>query len=67
VIDFDAVLRDPDRPTRLLPRFASKDHLHPNDLGYHAMATQSISLFSSSVGDRHHGRGVAGKSNFPDS
>lgn len=38
VIDFDAVLRDPDRPSRLLPRFASKDHLHPNDDGYQAMA-----------------------------
>lgn len=38
VIDFDAVLRDPDHPSRLLPRFASKDHLHPNDAGYRAMA-----------------------------
>jgi lysophospholipase L1-like esterase len=38
VIDFDAVLRDPDHPSRLLPRFASEDHLHPNDLGYQAMA-----------------------------
>jgi lysophospholipase L1-like esterase len=38
VIDFDAVLRDPDQPSRLLPRFASEDHLHPNDLGYQAMA-----------------------------
>ncbi|HXY06863.1 MAG TPA: SGNH/GDSL hydrolase family protein [Terriglobales bacterium] len=38
VIDFDAVLRDPDHPSRLLPRFASRDHLHPNDLGYQAMA-----------------------------
>jgi lysophospholipase L1-like esterase len=37
VIDFDAVLRDPDHPSRLLPRLASKDHLHPNDLGYEAM------------------------------
>lgn len=38
VIDFDAVLRDPQHPSRLLPRFASKDHLHPNDDGYQAMA-----------------------------
>jgi lysophospholipase L1-like esterase len=38
VIDFDAILRDPDHPSRLLPRFASKDHLHPNDAGYRAMA-----------------------------
>ena len=38
VIDFDAVLRDPDHPSRLLPRLASEDHLHPNDAGYQAMA-----------------------------
>jgi lysophospholipase L1-like esterase len=38
VIDFDAVLRDPDHPSRILPRFASEDHLHPNDAGYQAMA-----------------------------
>jgi lysophospholipase L1-like esterase len=38
VIDFDAVLRDPDHPSRLLPRFASQDGLHPNDAGYQAMA-----------------------------
>ena len=38
VIDFDAVLRDPDHPSKLLPRFASPDHLHPNDVGYQAMA-----------------------------
>ena len=43
IIDFDAVVRDPDHPTRLLPRFASKDHLHPNDAGYKAMA-DSIDL-----------------------
>jgi lysophospholipase L1-like esterase len=38
LIDFDAALRDPDHPSRLLPRFASQDHLHPNDRGYQAMA-----------------------------
>jgi lysophospholipase L1-like esterase len=38
IIDFDAVLRDPDHPSRLLSRFASEDNLHPNDLGYQAMA-----------------------------
>jgi lysophospholipase L1-like esterase len=38
VIDFDAVLRDPDHPSRIAPRFASEDHLHPNDAGYQAMA-----------------------------
>jgi lysophospholipase L1-like esterase len=46
VIDFDAVLRDPDHPTRLLPRFASEDRLHPNDLGYQAMADAiDVALF----------------------
>ena len=43
VIDFDVVLRDPDHRSRLLPRFASEDHLHPNDAGYQAMA-DSIDL-----------------------
>lgn len=38
VIDFDAVLRDPDRPSRVLPKFLSKDRLHPNDAGYRAIA-----------------------------
>ncbi len=38
VIDFDAVVRDPEHPSRLLPRLASGDHLHPNDAGYQAMA-----------------------------
>jgi len=47
VIDFDAVLRDPDHPTRLLPRLASKDHLHPNDEGYQAMADAiDLTLFN---------------------
>jgi lysophospholipase L1-like esterase len=33
VVDFDEVLRDPGRPTQLLPAFASEDHLHVNDAG----------------------------------
>jgi len=33
-IDFDAVVRDPNRPSRILPAFDSGDHLHPNDAGY---------------------------------
>jgi lysophospholipase L1-like esterase len=43
VVDFDAVVRDPEHPTQLLPRFASGDHLHPNDTGYQAIA-QAINL-----------------------
>jgi lysophospholipase L1-like esterase len=38
VVDFDAVLRDPSRPTRLLPDYDSGDHLHMNDAGYIASA-----------------------------
>ena len=38
VADFDAVLRDPARPTRLLPAYDGGDHLHPHDLGYEALA-----------------------------
>jgi lysophospholipase L1-like esterase len=46
VVDFDAVLRDPDRPTRLLPAFDSGDHLHMNDAGYVACAKKiPLNLF----------------------
>lgn len=38
VIDFDAAVRDPTVPSRLLPRFDSGDHLHPSPAGYAAMA-----------------------------
>lgn len=38
VIDFDAALRDPAYPDRLLRRFDSGDHIHPSDEGYAAMA-----------------------------
>jgi lysophospholipase L1-like esterase len=38
VVDFDALLRDPTRPTRMLPAYDSGDHLHPGDAGYAAMA-----------------------------
>ncbi|QJE02614.1 SGNH/GDSL hydrolase family protein [Massilia forsythiae] len=43
VADFDAVLRDPRQPTRLLARYDSGDHLHPQDAGYEAMA-QAVPL-----------------------
>jgi lysophospholipase L1-like esterase len=46
VIDFDAVMRDPDHPARLRPTLASDDHLHPNDAGYEKMAeAMDLSLF----------------------
>ncbi|EGF31156.1 putative secreted protein [Oxalobacteraceae bacterium IMCC9480] len=38
VVDFDAVVRDPRQPARLLAKFDSGDHLHPGDAGYAAMA-----------------------------
>ncbi|MEU8261827.1 SGNH/GDSL hydrolase family protein [Micromonospora sp. NPDC048999] len=38
LIDFDKVLRDPGRPSRLLPAYDSGDHIHPNDTGNKAMA-----------------------------
>jgi lysophospholipase L1-like esterase len=37
VIDIDAIVRDPAHPSRLAPRYASPDHLHPNDAGYQAI------------------------------
>jgi lysophospholipase L1-like esterase len=38
VIDFDRAVRDPAQPGRMLARFDSGDHLHPNDAGMQAMA-----------------------------
>jgi lysophospholipase L1-like esterase len=37
VIDFDAALRDPQQPSRMLPKYDSDDHVHPNDAGYAEM------------------------------
>jgi lysophospholipase L1-like esterase len=37
VIDFDAVVRDPENPDRLLPAYDCGDHLHPSPAGYKAM------------------------------
>ncbi|MEO6897721.1 MAG: SGNH/GDSL hydrolase family protein [Caldimonas sp.] len=38
VVDFDRLLRDPQRPSRLKKAMDSGDHLHPGDVGYKAMA-----------------------------
>jgi lysophospholipase L1-like esterase len=47
VIDFDKVLRDEQHPSRMQARYASSDHLHPNDAGYQAMANAiDLSLFN---------------------
>ncbi len=51
VVDFDAVVRDPQRPARLLARYDSGDHLHPNDSGYAALAEAiPLSLFDTASG-----------------
>jgi lysophospholipase L1-like esterase len=52
VIDFEAAVRDPADPSRILPAFDSGDHLHPNDAGYQAMANAiDLRLFKTD-GDR---------------
>ncbi|HWI85937.1 MAG TPA: SGNH/GDSL hydrolase family protein [Sphingomonas sp.] len=38
VVDFDALLRDPEHPDRMLPRYDSGDHLHPSAVAYKAIA-----------------------------
>jgi lysophospholipase L1-like esterase len=38
VLDFDAALRDPAKPTLLLASYDSGDHLHPSTEGYRHMA-----------------------------
>ena len=43
VIDFDAVVRDPQHPDQLLPNFDCGDHLHPSPAGYKAMG-EAIAL-----------------------
>ena len=46
VVDFDAVVRDPERPIRLKQQFDPGDHIHPNDAGNRAMADAlDINLF----------------------
>ena len=42
-VDFEKALRDPEHPTRMLPRWDCGDGLHPSDLGYRHMA-DSIDL-----------------------
>jgi len=46
VIDFDAATRDPANHQQLRPAYNIRDHLHPNDDGYKAMAAAvDLSLF----------------------
>lgn len=47
VLDFEAALRDPARPDRMLPAYDSGDHLHPGPAGYQKMADAiDLSLFA---------------------
>ena len=47
VIDFDAAVEDPANPKHLRPAYNTRDHLHPNDDGYKAMAAAvDLSIFS---------------------
>ena len=39
-LDFDAALRDPERPDWFLPEYDSGDHLHPSKKGYERMAAE---------------------------
>ncbi len=39
-IDFDAILRDPEKPDHFRPEYDSGDHLHPSRLGYERMAAE---------------------------
>jgi lysophospholipase L1-like esterase len=46
VIDFDAAMRDPMKPTQIREGFHAGDHLHGSDAGYRAMtAAIDLSLF----------------------
>jgi len=47
VIDFDAAVQDPANPKQIRPAYNTRDHLHPNDAGYQAMAAAvDLSVFS---------------------
>jgi len=38
IIDWDAVMRDPNEPRQLNPAYDSDDHIHPSSAGYRVMA-----------------------------
>ncbi len=47
VVDFEKTTRDPANPNQFLAPYNTKDHLHPNDAGYKAMADSiDLSLFA---------------------
>ena len=47
VVDFDAAVRDPDRPSRLRPGYDDGDHLHLNQAGQTALGEAvDLALFA---------------------
>jgi len=47
VVDFEAAVKDPANPKQIRADFNERDHLHPNDAGYKAMAEAiDLSLFT---------------------
>jgi hypothetical protein len=51
VIDFDAVIRDPNDVNNILPTY-NNDNLHPSIAGYEAMGNAvDLSLFYEPMGD----------------
>ncbi len=50
-VDFDKVVEDPGHPEEIRPSWNIRDHLHPNDQGYKAMA-DAINLSAFSKGSK---------------
>ena len=47
MIDFDAITRDPQSPSKLSPSVDGGDHLHPSAAGFQIMAEAiDLSLFA---------------------
>jgi len=47
IIDFDAAVQDPANPKQIRSAYNTRDHLHPNDAGYQAMAAAvDLRIFS---------------------
>jgi lysophospholipase L1-like esterase len=48
VVDYDKVTQDSANPKTFKPTFNISDHLHPNDVGYKAMADSvDLKIFAS--------------------
>lgn len=52
VIDFDAALRDPADPLRLLPAYDSGDHLHHTDAGREQLASAAFPVIAEAIRGR---------------